>query len=105
MKKIVAAICAVDMILLAFCLYIYIGKDRTAPEITFDESSIHYSIGMDTNVLLEGVSAFDPEEGDVSDSILVEKIGNEMDGKVMVTYVARDSENNVVKAYRAVVVK
>lgn len=105
MKKIVAAVCVIDVILLALCVWIYVGKDRTAPTITLGDNQIQYSQGMDMDLLLEGVTAYDPEDGDVTASLLVEKIGNVMDGEVMVTYIARDSSNNVAKAYRAVKVK
>lgn len=105
MKKLVIAVCIIDVILLAFSVWIYIGKDRTAPTITFTENEVTYSAEMDMELLLDGVTAYDPEEGDVTHSVLVEKIGNEMDGKVMVTYIARDSVNNVVKAHRAIAVE
>ncbi|MBQ9833239.1 MAG: hypothetical protein IJO48_05855, partial [Clostridia bacterium] len=54
--------------------------------------------------MLAGVSAYDPEDGDVSDSILVESISKFTEkGRCIVTYVAFDSNNHVVSATREMV--
>ena len=60
-----------------------------------------YEEGMDESLLLQGVVAMDEKDGDVSDSLLVEKIAGTNGKEVIVTYVARDSANNVGKASRA----
>ena len=56
---------------------------------------------MDEALLLEGVTAVDEKDGDVSDSLLVEKVAGTNGKEVIVTYVARDGANNVGKASRA----
>ena len=100
-KKIVFIIGGIDIILLGISLFLYMGKDRTAPVITFAENPVSYEEGMDEALLLEGVTAVDAKDGDVSDSLLVEKIAGTTGKEVIVTYVARDSANNVGKASRA----
>lgn len=101
-KKIVAVVGAIDVVLLVVCLVLYIGKDRKGPEIFFDkEKQIEYAEGMDEALLLEGVTAVDEKDGDVSDSLLVEKVAGTNGKEVIVTYVARDGANNVGKASRA----
>ena len=101
-KKIVAVIGAIDVVLLVVCLVLYLGKDRKGPEIFFDEEKqIEYAEGMDEELLLEGVTAVDEKDGDVSDSLLVEKVAGTNGKEVIVTYVARDGANNVGKASRA----
>ena len=101
-KKIVAVVGAIDVVLLVVCLVLYIGKDRKGPEIFFDEDKqIEYTEGMDEALLLEGVTAVDEKDGDVSDSLLVEKVAGTNGKEVIVTYVARDGANNVGKASRA----
>ena len=101
-KKIVAVVGAIDVVLLVVCLVLYIGKDRKGPEIFFDEEKqIEYAEGMDEALLLEGVTAVDEKDGDVSDSLLVEKVAGTNGKEVIVTYVARDGANNVGKASRA----
>ena len=101
-KKIVAVVGAIDVVLLVVCLVLYMGKDRKGPEIFFDEEKqIEYAEGMDEELLLEGVTAVDEKDGDVSDSLLVEKVAGTNGKEVIVTYVARDGANNVGKASRA----
>ena len=101
-KKIVAVVGAIDVVLLVVCLVLYIGKDRKGPEIFFDEDKqIEYAEGMEEELLLEGVTAVDEKDGDVSDSLLVEKVAGTNGKEVIVTYVARDGANNVGKASRA----
>ena len=101
-KKIVAVVGAIDVVLLVVCLVLYLGKDRKGPEIFFDEKKqIEYAEGMDEALLLEGVTAVDEKDGDVSDSLLVEKVAGTNGKEVIVTYVARDDANNVGKASRA----
>ena len=101
-KKIVAVVGAIDVVLLVVCLVLYLGKDRKGPEIFFDEEKqIEYAEGMDEELLLEGVTAVDEKDGDVSDSLLVEKVAGTNGKEVIVTYVARDEANNVGKASRA----
>ena len=99
-KKLVFIIGGIDIVLLAVCLFLYLGKDRTAPVISFGENLASYEEGMDEELLLQGVTAMDDKDGDVSDSLLVEKIAGTNGKEVIVTYVARDSANNVGKASR-----
>ena len=101
MKKLVFIIAGIDIVLLAVCMFLYLGKDRTAPVISFGENAVSYEEGMDESLLLQGVVAMDEKDGDVSDSLLVEKIAGTNGKEVIVTYVARDSANNVGKASRA----
>ena len=101
-KKIAAVIGAADVVLLVICLIFYLGRDRKGPEIFFnEENQIVYSDGIDEELLLDGVTAVDEKDGDVSDSLLVEKVAGTNGKEVIVTYVARDSSNNVGKASRA----
>lgn len=76
--------------------------DYTAPVITFTQD-IHYDDSQDISVLLEGVSAMDDKDGDVTDAILVESLIVLEDlTSAKVTYAVKDHSNNVAKAYRIV---
>ena len=99
-KRVVFIIGGIDIVLLAVCLFLYLGKDRTPPVISFGENPVSYEEGMDEELLLQGVTAVDEKDGDVSDSLLVEKIAGTNGKEVIVTYVARDSANNVGKGSR-----
>ena len=93
-------VCAVDILLLAGCIFLYMGQDRTAPVISFDNNEIIYTEAMKTEAVLEGVDAYDSRDGDVSSSLLVESISRTPDGRVIVTYAARDKSNNIAKNSR-----
>ena len=77
--------------------------DRRAPEITFPDTEAEFEAGTDESAFLEGVTAYDRKDGDVSASLLVESVVVRSDGSsAVVSYVASDSSDNVAKAYRTV---
>ena len=89
-------------ILLCLCLgglavYQKLTGDRQPPVISVSKE-LTYQSGMDEEELLEGVSATDPEEGDVTGSLVVEKVTvNEEKREAVISYAARDSANNIGK--------
>lgn len=98
-KRLIIGMSAVCALLAGILLFLIIREDKTAPKIYFTKAPTSYSKGEDESVLLEGVEAEDPEEGDVSDSLVIENIF--LDDEVqtaVVIYAARDSHNNVGKA-------
>lgn len=99
-KGLVIGICLADAVLLALCIFMYLRLDRSAPVISFGENRIVYTEGMDTSLLLDGITAIDDMDGDVSDTLLIEKISDTAKGDVLVTYAALDKSNNVAKASR-----
>lgn len=99
-KGIVIGICAVDAALIGLSIFLHMNQDRTAPVIAFPEEIPVYSEDMNESLLLAGVSAVDDRDGDVSGSLLIEKIAETSKGDVIVTYAAVDSSNNVAKASR-----
>lgn len=59
--------------------------------------------GSDTSALLNGVTAADDRDGDVTSTVTVESIiPNEDQTGASVVYVAKDSKNNVTKATRLI---
>lgn len=89
-----------DAVLIGISAFFYHGEDRNAPVISFEEAELTYQEGMDETALLEGVSAADDRDGDVTGDLIVEKISETSDGKVIVTYAVMDSSNNVAKRSR-----
>ncbi len=74
-----------------------------SPEIHFDKDEIEVQTGTGDEALLEGVTATDAEDGDVTDSIMVEGVSHFVEKNVVnVTYVAYDSQNHVARAMRRV---
>lgn len=73
-------------------------EDKDPPVIHFPKKKIVYTQNDDYKVLLENVTAFDEQDGDVSDSLTIENIyPNAAVDTATVTYAARDSHNNVAK--------
>ena len=72
-----------------------------APTIFFDKDEIEVTTKSTDAELLQGVTARDAEDGDVTDSLMVERIAS-LDGKnaVTVSYVAFDAQNHVTRASR-----
>ena len=100
MRKIVAILCTLDVILMALSVVLYLDEDRTAPMIHMEEVQLEYREGMTDEELLAGVTATDETDGDVTGSLVVEKVSEAGNGTVIVTFGARDAANNVAKASR-----
>lgn len=97
-------------VLLAFCVigaalsgYLYLHKDKQGPIIGMPGERITYHENQDQAVLLDGVTAHDKEDGDVSDTLMIEAIYPSANGQTAkVVYAAMDSSNNVTKEQRMV---
>lgn len=92
-----AIICAVGLIA---SVIIYLNKDRTEPVIEYT-GEVTYKEGEDTSKLLEGVTAIDNKDGDVSDTLMIESIYTS-DNTAKIVYCAYDSSYNVAKLQRIV---
>ena len=77
--------------------------DREAPQITMAQDELRLSVKDGTQKLLSGVTAQDAQDGDVTDSLVVESVrGIVADKRFTVTYAAFDAAGNVAKAQRTV---
>ena len=89
--------------MLAGNVVVYIGEDRNGPEISVPQEEITYVAGTDTSALLNGVTAQDDRDGDVTDTVTIESIIPNADQTgASVVYVAKDSKNNVTKETRTI---
>lgn len=78
-------------------------SDKNAPEIRMEENEITLSTQDGLEAVLSGVSAYDKRDGDVTASLVVERISNFVeDGCREVTIAAFDEQGNVKKASRKV---
>jgi len=79
-------------------------SDNRAPEIHLSGDSLEVSVTDPQSVLLQGITARDNKDGDVTDSLVVESITMlDSDGTVNVVYAAFDSAGNVAREERQVV--
>lgn len=88
----------------ACCLYLLIDQNRTdsqPPVISFGEEMLEISTKDPQKLLLQGVTAQDKVDGDVTASLVVESLELlDPDGTIRVTYAAFDKAGNVTKAVR-----
>ena len=88
-----------NLILIVTCVVLLLNRDRKAPVISFSENDLIYYSGVDNEKLLQGVTAMDAKDGDVSNRIVVEKIVQNKDEKRAVVYYAvTDLDGNAAKA-------
>lgn len=102
-KNIVFLSIVAGFVVLTIIFLIIIRKDSNGPVITVGGTNITYQKGEDTKKLLEGVTAYDKEDGDVTDSVVIEHmiiVGNGK--KLKVTYAAVDKNKNVTKSSKIV---
>lgn len=86
-----------------YCWWRSTITDTQAPTITIADGILAVSVKDPKEVFLQGVSAHDDIDGDVTGSVLVEKIGSvNENSEVSVTYCAFDKAGNVSKVRRTV---
>lgn len=99
------------LLLIALCLAVFfcyravkrLSTDTRAPQINMSPGVHQVSVQDAADVLLQGVTAKDDTDGDVTDSLVVEYIRIlDSDGKATVSYAAFDRVGNVAKASRQV---
>lgn len=77
--------------------------DSTPPEISVEEGVLQTSVLADRAALLQGVTARDDRDGDVTGSVVVESVGGVTgDGQATVWYAAFDHSGNVARLNRTI---
>ncbi len=85
-------------------IHIQKGKDTKGPVIHMSEDEIAVSIDANEEDMLQGITAEDNKDGDVTASLMIEKMDMFFEkGKRKITIDAFDSNNNVAKAERVIV--
>ena len=78
-------------------------RDDTPPVITVDSDTLKLSVEAEEKDYLQGITAHDDKDGNVTDSIVVAGKSNFIEeGVIRVDYAAFDSHNNVSTASRTV---
>lgn len=80
----------------------YKKQDRTAPVITVSDKKISYTAGDPYDQLLEGVTATDNKDGDLTDEVFVDRVVPTSKKKAVVYYGVMDKSNNVGTARKTV---
>lgn len=107
MKKstimLLAALTAAVGLFAGYLLWIHKQLDTVGPVITVPQELLEISVTDPEEALLQGLTAYDAVDGDVTDSLLVESVyGISGDNLTTVTYAAFDKAGNVSKIQRQV---
>ena len=95
------------LILILVCLIVFLGyrawdairTDTQPPEISLSTVTPELPVGDSKDVLLQGISATDKQDGNVTDSLVIEDIHLlDSTGRLSVSYAAFDKSGNVTKA-------
>lgn len=93
---------AACVILGAVSVFIYISKDHTPPEISIEKQDITYTEGDSYEGLMEGVTATDNIDGDLTDQVFVDRIIVTGEDTAVVYYGVTDKEQNVATKGRKI---
>ena len=100
---------AVIVFILSFALSCVVNiqynaeQDTNPPTITSDTEELEVSVESDQDALLQGLTAHDEKDGDLTDKILVASISRFLEpGTVRVKYVVFDSNHNAATYTRKV---
>lgn len=96
---IMAAAC---IVLAAISAFVYIGQDNTPPEISIEKMDITYTEGDSYESLLEGVTATDNIDGDLTDQVFVDRIIATGEDTAVVYYGVTDKAQNVATKKRTI---
>ncbi|MDO4331933.1 MAG: hypothetical protein Q4C58_04525 [Eubacteriales bacterium] len=78
-------------------------EDSSGPVFSCDQMKLEVSIHDGDDVLLQGITAQDKKDGDVTASILVEKLSSFYgENQRLVTYAAFDSDNHITEMEREI---
>lgn len=102
-NKINIVLALITILLLGASIFVYTNQDHIPPVINISENEIYFEEGQDEKNLLEGVTAYDKRDGDLTSSIKLYDIAVLEDGShAVVTYAVYDKSNNLGKATRVI---
>lgn len=105
MKKsgVIFLLTVIVLVLVLLNGFVYVNADHTGPVIHIAASDSEYPRNVDAKTLLNGVTATDNRDGDVSSTLRVATIVPNSDNtKASVVYTAKDKSNNVSKLTRTI---
>lgn len=92
------------LLLLGYTCFVVSKRDTSAPVITDNVGELHLESTQGDHALLEGLTAKDDRDGDLTDKIMVERLSRFVEpGVCNVSYVVFDKSNNIGRYERKVV--
>lgn len=96
-KKWVIILAVLDVLVVGSLVFWYVKQDRDMPVISLKETFL-YEENMSDAEVLSHLKAIDSKDGDVSHTLVVEKIGPDATGQqALITCGARDEAGNMAK--------
>lgn len=83
-----------------YLLYAMVISDNTSPVVVCDSDRITVSVTASDEELMEGVTATDNRDGDLTDSIAIESISAFAGNERIIVYAAVDKKGNVGRTQR-----
>ena len=104
LRIIILVLFVAAVVLFARDWYLYeIKADKTLPVITIDNDMLEVSINATNEDLLQGVTAHDDKDGDLTDRVIVESISKFTEtGVCKVYYAVCDNDDHVASASRKI---
>lgn len=99
------------LLMIVLCVAAFVGyrvldrirTDTKPPEITLTSQTLELSVTDPQQTLLQGITATDKKDGNVTDSLVVERIRMlDSTGRASASYAAFDAAGNVAKASREI---
>ena len=82
----------------------YKGRDMLGPVINIDNEELTVSVNDPLSQTLEGVTAYDAKDGDVTDMVIVEGLSDFVEKNTRIaTYIAFDKDNHTTQATRRII--
>lgn len=102
-QRIIAVLLVFGCLILGLLgFFLTIGQDKKEPEITVEKREMSYTEGETYDSLLEGVTAKDNRDGDLTDQVFVDRVVPYKEGKAVVYYGVMDKQKNVGTGKRLV---
>lgn len=103
LKKIICIVFVLTCIVFGgYMIKSKMAKDHTPPEITCTEETISVSVEDGESALMEGITATDNRDGDITKSVRVASMSHFINGKRTVEYVVFDKANHIGTLKRTV---
>ena len=89
------------VIFVGYRVYESVNVDDTVPVLNIPEGELTVSVKDGEEMLLNGVTARDEKDGDLTDRVMIDSMSELLEGnRREVTYAVADADNHVVKATR-----
>lgn len=103
LRRIMVAAFALAVCVFAVFYIMDMREDKTIPVLKVESEILDISLEAGEEEMLQGVTAYDKKDGDITSRIMIESISKfTEDGVAIITYAVCDNDNHVVTAKRKI---